>query len=270
MIKSLVIALSLVSLSLAQSVDPEIQVEAVQQNFINAGIVPSLLQTFDPSAAMNVSFAGVGAITAGQPLSETQVKSMPTVAITPANSSVHLGNNFTLVMVDAGPVGTDESAGQTRHWLTYGVTLTGSSAPQNVSVSTGTAITEYAGPAPDSGSGAHRYTILLYNQPSTFSPPANMTKPNIGVGVFNLDDFVTSSGLGSIVAGMYFTVEVGTATFTPSATSGVITSTIHIPSGTSSASSSSSSVSTNKNAALQMTSGNAYLFSLLFGLAAFF
>ncbi len=53
----------------------------------------------------------------------TEVSPTPSVSITPANSSVQLGSNFTLMMVDADAVGTDESAGQTRHWLVNGVTL---------------------------------------------------------------------------------------------------------------------------------------------------
>lgn len=48
----------------------------------------------------------------------------PDITLTPANSSVTLTGNFTLVMVDANVVGTNESVEpQTRHWLVNGVTL---------------------------------------------------------------------------------------------------------------------------------------------------
>lgn len=40
----------------------------------------------------------------------------------PANASVQLPTTYTLALVDAGPVGTDQSAGQTRHWLVNGAT----------------------------------------------------------------------------------------------------------------------------------------------------
>ena len=49
----------------------------------------------------------------------------PNVTIQAANSSVALGSNFTLMMVDADVVGTDENNGQTRHWLVNGVTVSG-------------------------------------------------------------------------------------------------------------------------------------------------
>ena len=54
-----------------------------------------------------------------------EVAPTPSISINPANSSVQLSGNFTLVMADAGPVGTDETQGQTRHWLVNSVTLNG-------------------------------------------------------------------------------------------------------------------------------------------------
>ena len=100
---------------------------------------------------------------------------MPSLSVTPANSSVALSGNFTIVMADAGPVGTDESAGQTRHWLVNGATVSNGrfcliyklldnshslyigSAPLTVSTTDAVAITKYGGPAPPAGSGPHRY-----------------------------------------------------------------------------------------------------------------
>ena len=52
-----------------------------------------------------------------------EVAPVPSLSVTPANSTVQLSGNYTLVMADAGPVGTDESQGQTRHWLVNGVTV---------------------------------------------------------------------------------------------------------------------------------------------------
>jgi hypothetical protein len=60
------------------------------------------------------------------------------------------------MMVDANPVGSDESTtAQTRHWLVNSVTLEGS-APYTVNYTGSTAITNYAGPGPAAGSGSHR------------------------------------------------------------------------------------------------------------------
>ncbi|KAI5124035.1 hypothetical protein M0805_003864 [Coniferiporia weirii] len=253
MIKSLFIALSLVSLVAAQS--NALDIEAIEAHFSNAGIVPDLLPTFNPSVLMSVSFDGTGVISPGQALSQSQVSSTPTVTVLPANSSVSIGSNFTLVMADADVVGTDESKGQTRHWLANGVTLSDSGSNETVSNSSATVITEYAGPAPASGSGAHRYVVLLYSQPSSFTPPANLSSPNIGVSVFSLSDYVSSTGLEGPVAGMYFTVEVGTASLSVSATSAVITSTLPVPSSPSTSGSGTATSSGNNASASNSATG---------------
>lgn len=225
MFVSAAFVLSLASLVTAQSTNPTLEIEAIQAHFSNAGLVPSLLPTFAPTAFFNLSYSGVGAISPGQKLTKDQVSPTPQLTVTPANDTVKLEGNYTLVMADADVVGTDESKGQTRHWLVNDVTLTGSS-PFNVSTASGLAVTEYAGPAPASGSGAHRYVILLLPQGSDFTPPANLSTANVGVSVFNLEDYISTSKLGAAVAGTYITVEEGTATATPSPTSAVVTSTL--------------------------------------------
>ncbi|KAI0262873.1 phosphatidylethanolamine-binding protein [Gloeopeniophorella convolvens] len=232
--------------------DNALGIAAIEAHFSNADLVPSLIPSFDPSAVMTVTFPGVGAISPGQSLSKDQVAPTPQVSLVPANSSVTLQGNYTLVMADADIVGTDESVGQTRHWLVNGVTLAGTS-PLNVSTSGGVAVTQYAGPAPADGSGPHRYVILLLPQPSTFSPPANLTQPNIGVSVFHLTDYITTSHLGPPVAAMYFDVQQGTATVTPPQTSPVVSSTLKPATATSSSpgSSASSSSTSSSNTAVR-------------------
>ncbi|KAI0255383.1 phosphatidylethanolamine-binding protein [Lactifluus subvellereus] len=235
-----------------------LKIATIETQFTNAQLVPSLLKTFRPSALMNVNFSGIGPISPGQDLTKQQVASAPEISIVPANSSVSLQGNYTLVMVDANVIGTNQSVGQTRHLLVNDVTLTGSSS-LNVSTAHGVAVTEYAGPSLGKGSGAHRYVILLLPQPSSFSPPANLSKPNVGVSVFHLTEYISTSHLGQPIAGMYFDVEQGTGTATVSPTSSVVTS-ISQP-GTSSASSSSSTPRKSSNAAIRPV-GNSVVVTL--------
>jgi phosphatidylethanolamine-binding protein (PEBP) family uncharacterized protein len=208
--------------------DTSLGIAAIEAHFTNAQIVPELLSTFNPSALMTVTFTGVGAITPGQNLSMTQVAAAPELTIVPANSSVSLTGNYTLVMADADVVGTNEANGQTRHWLVNGVVLKAgnSSSSFNVSTANGTAVTDYAGPAPPTGSGPHRYVILLLPQPSDFSPPANLSKPNVGVSTFELTDYISESHLSQPVAAMYFTVQQGANNDSIPTTSAVVTSTL--------------------------------------------
>ncbi|KAH7930907.1 PEBP-like protein [Leucogyrophana mollusca] len=219
---SVILSLALIPFVQAQSNDPVLDIAAIQAHFSGSGLVPSLLPSFNPSAVLTVSYSGVGNISPGQALTQTQVKPAPSLSLTPANSSVSFTGKYTLVMADAGPPGTDETKGQTRHWLVNGVTVAGNT----ISIEGGTAITQYAGPAPPSGSGAHRYAVLLFSQPAMFTPPTGFSQPNMGVSVFNLEDYVTSANLGTPIAGNYLTVEEGTATFSASPTSAVVSSTL--------------------------------------------
>ncbi|KZV70455.1 PEBP-like protein [Peniophora sp. CONT] len=266
-------ALSVLTLATAQT---SLDIALIEAHFSNSGIVPSLLATFDPSATINASFSGVG-ITPGQALSKDQVASAPTLAITPANSSVTFSGKYTVVMADADIVGTDESVGQTRHWLVNSATVS------NGQVSTGdgaTAITNYAGPGPAAGSGAHRYVILVLPQPDDFSPPSNLSTANTPLGVFQLTDYISSSKLGQPIAGTYFTVEEGTASVSASATSAVNTQSISAAlakasstgsaaasgSASGSAAASSSTPTGNSASAVQLVSGPLAFVATLFGL----
>jgi hypothetical protein len=67
-------ALSLASLVSAQS---PLDIAVIEAHFTNAGIVPDLLKTFVPSATLNASFSGVGAITPGEALSKDRMFSSP-------------------------------------------------------------------------------------------------------------------------------------------------------------------------------------------------
>lgn len=231
---------------------PQLGIEAIEAHFANAHLVPDLLATFDPVAVMALSYDGVGDISPGQQLTKTQVSPTPSLTLTPANSTVKFEGTYTLVMADADVVGHDESE-QTRHWLVNGVTVTNNA----VSTDAGTAITKYAGPAPAEGSGSHRYVILLYTQPTSFTAPEGLNTPDVGVSTFNLGEYVKNSGLGSLVAGTYINVQEGTPTASVSATSAVVTSTL--PAAQSSAASSSGSASGSASAAsgsASSTSGN--------------
>ena len=202
-------------------------ITAIEDHFKRAGIVPDLLPSFNPSAVMTVSFPDVGHISPGQKLSLPHVATAPNVTITPANPSVPTTGNFTLMMVDARARGTNESNGQVLHWLANSATLQHISLHRpslNVSTGGGLVVTDYSPPMPPVGTGVHRYVILLFPQPPTFSPPANETTPNVGKQlVFHTTDYIATSKLGYPIAGMFFEVQAP-ANGTVSVTSAVATS----------------------------------------------
>lgn len=246
-LRSLFITCAIFSVALAQST--ELQLEAIKAHFQNAGLVPVPIPTFEPTAILTANFQGLGEITPGQLVSKDQVTNSPNITLTPANSTITFNGNYTVAMIDPGAVGSDQSQGQNRHWLVNGATI----VDNKVNFQSATTVTEYAGPAPPAGSGPHRYTIVIYTQGANFSPPQNLSGPVPGVEPFNFPDYVKSTNLGPLVAGIYYQVEEGTATVSLSATSSVISSTLPAahsssgsPSGTSSGSK-PSSTSTNSN-----------------------
>jgi len=240
----LALPFTLVASQSSSSNNTQLGIAVIEANFENAGIVPSLLAQFDPTALLTVSFAN-GDLTPGQNLSQSDVQPTPTITVTAGNSSVQLGPHFTLAMVDADVVGTDQSQGQTRHWLVNNVTLS-SSSPAALDFSSAKNITNYAGPAPPAGSGPHRYVILLYTQPDSFTPPANLSTTT-GVAKFDFPQYVQSTGLIGPVAGFYFQVEQGVATVSLSSTSAVVVSTLAAAQSNPPASATSASVSPTKS-----------------------
>ncbi|KAJ6546425.1 phosphatidylethanolamine-binding protein [Mycena vulgaris] len=216
MISLTVVSLALLSVANAATT---LDIAAIEAHFQQALLVPSLLPTFTPGAVLSVAFSGAE-ITPGQALAQAAVGTKPVVTVSALNAT--LTGSFTIAMVDADVVGTDESGGVNRHWLENGVTVSSGT----VSNDSATTITAYAGPGPASGSGPHRYVVLLYEQPSTFTAPADLSTLVDGVHKFDLTAYVKNSGMGTLIAANYFTVEVGTDSTSLPATSSVVTSTL--------------------------------------------
>jgi phosphatidylethanolamine-binding protein len=221
---SIVASFALIPLAAAQQ-NVNLELAAAKAHFEQSLLVPELIEAFNPTALITVNYPGVGHIAQGQALTGEQVGPAPTITVT-APSGTELDGNYTLAMVDPGAVGSDTSAGVTRHWLVNGLAIDGTA----LNNATAIAITEYAGPAPPPGTGPHRYAFLLYAQPATFAPPAEFSQPNIGVSAFDVNAYASGSGLGPIIAGTYITVQDGEATISIPPTSAVVTSTLSVAS----------------------------------------
>src|SRR5258708_8182727 len=141
---------------------------AIEAHFQNCKIVPDLLPSFTPSAIMTVTFPGVGAISPGQNLSMNQVATAPGVTIVPANSSVPTTGNFTLIMVDARAVGTNESNGEVLRWIANYATLEDESSAfpsLNVSTPNTVFVPRSLSPQPPPATNPHTYSTLLLPPP---------------------------------------------------------------------------------------------------------
>ena len=109
---------------------------------------------------MNVSFSSNDNVEPGTPLAADAVSSAPTLTVVGAsNFSASFDNEdqkFTVAMVDADIVGTDESGNQTRHWLANNVELSGEEDDVYGLNFTTAPIGDYVGPGPFDGTGPHR------------------------------------------------------------------------------------------------------------------
>jgi hypothetical protein len=65
---SVLVSLALASLVAAQSSGTALELAAIKAHFKAAGLVPSLLSTFEPPALLNLSYADVSNVSPGQPL----------------------------------------------------------------------------------------------------------------------------------------------------------------------------------------------------------
>ena len=108
-----------------------------------------------------------------------------------------------------GPkLSTPDVEGEYRHYLANDVKIM-NGTDGSLSLSNGTVITYYAGPGPIAGTGAHRYSWLLFQQPESFTPPSNLSTSGVGPSHWDFPAYVAETGLGAPVAAQFFTVENG-------------------------------------------------------------
>ena len=72
----------------------------------------------------------------------------------------------------------------------------------------------------------YRYTIVIYAQGKNFVPPQNLSSLVPDVPLFDFPSYVKNTNLGPLIAGNYYTSQVGTANVSIPVTSPVITSTL--------------------------------------------
>ncbi|KAG9318372.1 phosphatidylethanolamine-binding protein [Chiua virens] len=188
----LIFVLCSVSAASAQPNSTTVQIAAIQAHFNQSGLVPTVLRSFTPTAYLAVSFQGTGKIA-------IETLYQPDLTVTAANASTALRGTYTVMMVDAGPPGADQSHGQRRHWLLNGASIPGS-VNANVSSVGAMAVTRYIPPNPPVGDGPHRYTILVFAQPADFLPPVDLSQENTGGGTFVVEEYVRYTRLGALVA----------------------------------------------------------------------
>ncbi|KAL3417983.1 hypothetical protein PVAG01_10993 [Phlyctema vagabunda] len=162
--------------------------------------------------------AGGIEVSPGLLIPRAQTASPPTISA-PSNSNA---STYALFMIDI-----DLPINNTRvtllHWFQPDLVVdsAGTLVPSNTNASGPGAA--YLQPNPPAGDIAHRYTFVLYEQPSTFSVPAAFAAINPPANVparggFSVAAFAAAADLGEPISGNFWTVQNTTVTATGAAT----------------------------------------------------
>jgi len=213
---SLAFAASALAQSIPTSPATPIQLEGVDAGYVNEGFPGT-----DPTIAFGVPLHsqalltivyGTTTVANEAALTAAQVAASPSIYITPSTASVSNFSStdlFTLVLADASSLGSPDPLFNYRHYLANSVPGNSTTPTFELNRASANVVTFYAGPGPAAGQGPHRYAWLLFQQPTSFTAPSGLT----GAGHWQLSSYVSSSGLGPLVAASYFTVENGPASY---------------------------------------------------------
>ncbi|XP_072520934.1 phosphatidylethanolamine-binding protein 1-like [Salminus brasiliensis] len=152
-----------------------------------------------PARALRVRYGSVEIDELGKVLTPTQVQNRPTLIEWEGCDPSKL---YTLILTDPdAPSREDPAIREWHHFLV--VNMKGNN------VSSGCVMSDYVGSGPPKGSGLHRYTWLVYEQPG----PLHCTEPVLtnrtvdNRGKFKTANFRKKYGMGAPVAGACYQAE---------------------------------------------------------------
>ena len=184
--------------------------DQVKESFYEAKIVPDLLQSFEPTSLLYLTYESdslkdSGIVLPGKKFAKDATEKQPEISLEgPGWPGAYV---FFLLDPDA-PSHSDPKWSQVRHMFAGNLTISGDSkhVPHSVVLGNATdAVNEYMPPAPPAGTGPHRYVALLYAQPPDFDYSFLNTSDRYE---FNITAFSQRSGLGTPLAGTFLTVKV--------------------------------------------------------------
>ncbi|KAK4493620.1 hypothetical protein PRZ48_015287 [Zasmidium cellare] len=144
------------------------------------------------------------AITTGQYIPKAEAQTAPQISLSTATPS----QTYLLISLDLdAPFQSFRALGPILHWIQPGFVL---DTTTSTLVSKEPFIANYIGPAPPPGSGPHRYSFYLFQQPEgfdgkKFAPADGKEMGNWGRMRFDLDAWIAKAGLGDPIAANYFT-----------------------------------------------------------------
>jgi len=207
MLQSTLYLLVLTASAIAQDVTPE------AQGFTSTMVVPDVIPAFNPTAVLTVTFTDPASgqqfnVTPAENLTIEQTTNRPVFSLAFSNSSLASGT-FVIAMVDPdAPTPATSMGVQFRHMMAGDLTLSGGNG--SALTNSTPALTDYETPGPPAGSPAHRYVLLVFQQPANFDSLGpqfiNGSQDSTARLNFNVSNFALETGLGSPIAGTLFMV----------------------------------------------------------------
>jgi len=158
--------------------------QAIRDSFVKDSIVPDAVPT-SPEHYLKVVYQ-TNEVKLGNELTPTQANAEPTVSWLAGAPRCDQNKLYTLLLVDLDAPGFV-------HWGVMNI--------PGDDVKSGEKVTGYFAPGPPAGSGLHRYTFLVYQQPGKVTPPNPW--PYMGPN-FDIAAFAKQYNMVGPYAGNYF------------------------------------------------------------------
>ncbi|KAH0587804.1 OV-16 antigen [Termitomyces sp. J132] len=198
----------------------------VTQAFSQAQIVPDVISSFAPTDLVNITFPAIASaptasVTPGSLLPMNQTATQPTFTLITDDTTTSMNNEtFVIALVDPD-VPSPSGTGRTEFFHFLGANFSMDPSSSNLVNST-PAVLEWFPPTPPPGDPPHRYTLVVYEQPDSFSDVVpTLVNASTNRLSFNFSSFTVAANLASPIAGNYFLVGADNSTAasaTPSAT----------------------------------------------------
>ncbi|KAJ9609567.1 hypothetical protein H2200_005894 [Cladophialophora chaetospira] len=180
---------------------------------INAQSAPDFPIQVDTTLRVDYQSSSIS-IKAGELINRNDVLDEPTI-VGPSDSSRTVDYMVFIIDEDVTPPNDPSSRVQFLHWFEPNLAGASEVLFADVDAQNFTSATPltYIPPSPPGGDKAHRYTVIMYNQPEGFSIPSAFTsvfqdKSDLSNRLnFDIKGFVDASGLGEPVAANWFEVQ---------------------------------------------------------------
>lgn len=191
----------------------------VKDAFIHDGVIPDVLESFNPSLLMKVTYpSGNPASTVTQPgqrlTEETSVEQPQIFLRVPEgihfNPIDYRATGFTFVIIDPdAPSRINPTARSFLHMLAVNVQMISGEVTSTYSLDFATepVVVPYRSPTPPSGTGYHRYMFLLFSGQPTPASIVPFQGPQPLRAGFDLQKFIAQSGLTSPIAGTFVQIK---------------------------------------------------------------